>query len=145
ESHTAGWGNTAVGVISLNELTTGVHNIAIGADSGNGITTGSNNISIGTDLISNSSRTIRIGGSTHDRAFIAGIRDTTTGNNNAVTVVIDSAGQLGTVSSSMRSKESIADLGDVASALQRLRPVQFQYRQPFADGTKPVQYGLIAE
>jgi hypothetical protein len=27
----------------------------------------------------------------------------------------------------------------------RLRPVTFRYRQPFADGGKPVHYGLIAE
>jgi hypothetical protein len=26
-----------------------------------------------------------------------------------------------------------------------LRPVTFRYRKPFADGSKPVQYGLIAE
>ena len=27
----------------------------------------------------------------------------------------------------------------------RLRPVTFRYDKPFADGSKPVQYGLIAE
>ena len=27
----------------------------------------------------------------------------------------------------------------------RLRPVTFRYQKPFADGSKPVQYGLIAE
>jgi predicted nuclease with TOPRIM domain len=27
----------------------------------------------------------------------------------------------------------------------RLRPVAFRYRQPAADGSKPIQYGLIAE
>ena len=27
----------------------------------------------------------------------------------------------------------------------RLRPVTFRYRKPFADGGKPLQYGLIAE
>jgi hypothetical protein len=27
----------------------------------------------------------------------------------------------------------------------RLRPVTFRYKQPFADGSKPIQYGLIAE
>jgi hypothetical protein len=27
----------------------------------------------------------------------------------------------------------------------RLRPVTFRYKQPFDDGTKPIQYGLIAE
>jgi len=26
-----------------------------------------------------------------------------------------------------------------------LRPVTFRYQKPFADGSKPIQYGLIAE
>ena len=70
----------------------------------------------------------------------------TTGLNNAQTVVIDSAGQLGTVSSSLRTKVDIAELEpSVTSALHRLRPVQFRYRQAFADGSTPIQYGLIAE
>jgi len=140
-----GSGNIAIGANSLSSLTTGFGNIAIGEGAGGGITDGSDNIHIGSVSSPNEGHTIRIGRAAHFRTFIAGIRATTTGNNDAVTVVIDSNGQLGTVLSSARSKESIADLGDVASALQRLRPVQFQYRQPFADGSKPVQYGLIAE
>jgi hypothetical protein len=27
----------------------------------------------------------------------------------------------------------------------RLRPVTFRYRKPYADGSSPIQYGLIAE
>jgi len=27
----------------------------------------------------------------------------------------------------------------------RLRPVTFRYEKPFADGSRPIQYGLIAE
>jgi hypothetical protein len=35
---------------------------------------------------------------------------------------------------------------DTASdGLLRLRPVTFRYQKPFADGSKPIQYGLIAE
>ena len=35
---------------------------------------------------------------------------------------------------------------DTASSdLMRLRPVTFRYQKPFADGSKPIQYGLIAE
>jgi hypothetical protein len=33
----------------------------------------------------------------------------------------------------------------VSSGLMRLRPVTFRYQKPFADGSKPIQYGLIAE
>jgi hypothetical protein len=143
-STTGSW-NTAIGVSSLSFLTTGSGNIAIGENAGVGITSGVENIRIGNSLFTNDSNTIRIGGGAHLRTFVSGIRGTATANNNAVTVVIDSAGQLGTMSSTRRSKEAITDIGDVASALQRLRPVQFRYRQPFADGSKPVQYGLIAE
>lgn len=62
-----------------------------------------------------------------------------------MTVVIDSNGQLGTVSSSRRFKEDIRDMNDASSGLLRLRPVTYRYAQPYADGGKPLDYGLIAE
>ena len=65
--------------------------------------------------------------------FAAGIRGVTTGNNDAIAVVIDSNGQLGTVSSSRRFKEDIHDMDTVGSGLMRLRPVTFRYQKPFAD------------
>jgi hypothetical protein len=73
------------------------------------------------------------------------VRSVTTGKNDAIPVVIDSNGQLGTVSSSQRFKEDIRDMGDSSRALLRLRPVTFRYRKSFDDGSKPIQYGLIAE
>ncbi|MBV8729052.1 MAG: tail fiber domain-containing protein [Acidobacteriia bacterium] len=63
----------------------------------------------------------------------------TTANNNVIPVVIDSNGQLGTVSSSRRFKEDIHDMGDASTNLMRLRPVTFRYQKPFADGSKPTQ------
>ena len=36
-------------------------------------------------------------------------------------------------------------MGDASRGLMRLRPVTFRYQKPFADGSKPIQYGLIAE
>jgi hypothetical protein len=36
-------------------------------------------------------------------------------------------------------------MGDATQGLLRLRPVTFRYKQPFADGSQPKQYGLIAE
>src|SRR5205823_1095093 len=54
-------------------------------------------------------------------------------------------GQLGTASSSRRFKEDIFDMGDASSGLLRLRPVTFRYKKPYADGSKPLDYGLIAE
>ena len=59
--------------------------------------------------------------------------------------MVDSNGNLGTVSSSRRYKEDIQDMRDASDGLLRLRPVTFRYKEPFGDGSKPVQYGLIAE
>jgi hypothetical protein len=77
--------------------------------------------------------------------FPNGVRGVTTGSGDAVNVVIDSNGQLGTISSSRRFKEDIHDMGDASRGLMRLRPVTFRYKKPFDDGSKPIQYGLIAE
>jgi hypothetical protein len=67
------------------------------------------------------------------------------GRSVGVFVVIDSNGQLGTVSSSVRFKEDIQDMGNASTDLMQLRPVTFRYKNPFADGSKAIQYGLIAE
>jgi hypothetical protein len=77
--------------------------------------------------------------------FITGIRGITTANNNAIPVLIDSSGQLGTVSSSRRYKEDIHDMADASRRLLQLRPVTFRYTQAYGDGSKPQQFGLIAE
>ena len=34
---------------------------------------------------------------------------------------------------------------DASTGLMKLRPVTFHYKKAFDDGSKPVQYGLIAE
>jgi len=52
---------------------------------------------------------------------------------------------LGTVPSSRRYKEDINDMADASDGLMQLRPVTFRYRKPYEDGSKPIQYGLIAE
>ncbi len=138
--------NTALGAAALSALVTGSNNIAVGRSAGLAVTSGSDNIHVGSSG-ANESGTIRIGTTnTHDRAFVAGVRGVATGLNNAVGVVIDTNGQLGTVSSSRKTKFDIADLDTtVTAALQRLHPVQFRYTQAFADGSTPLQYGLIAE
>jgi len=69
----------------------------------------------------------------------------TTGVVDAVAVLVDSAGQLGTMSSSARFKEDIHDMGEASRRLMQLRPVVFRYKQASSDGSKPLQYGLIAE
>jgi hypothetical protein len=55
---------------------------------------------------------------------------------------VDANGQLGTISSSRRFKQDVADMGDASSNLMELRPVTFHYKT-HPDG--PLQFGLIAE
>jgi hypothetical protein len=149
-SNTTGFDNTAIGTSALGANTAGSNNIAVGFQAGINVTT-SNNISIGNEGTASDNGTIRIGcqGScypigTQSSAFIAGIFGTSTGLP-GVSVMIDSNGNLGTVSSSRRYKEDIEDMGEASNGILRLRPVTFRYKKAFDDGSKPIQYGLIAE
>jgi len=56
--------------------------------------------------------------------------------------VIDSADQLGTVSSSRRFKKGIKLMDSASEAILALKPVTFHYK---SDETNTPQYGLIAE
>jgi hypothetical protein len=147
EANTIGNYNTALGQFALPANTTGSSNIAIGHQAAQSVSAAnSNNIHIGSSGASADSGVIRIGTiGTQTSFFAAGISGVTTGVNDAVPVMVDSNGQLGTVSSSRRFKEDIEDMGNVSEGLMRLRPVTFRYQKPFADGSKPLQYGLVAE
>ena len=145
-NNTTGSSNTAVGVGALNNNNTGGSNIAIGHTAGVNPNASFNSIFIGNVGSSNDTTTIKIGTQgTQTTTFIAGIRGVTTASNNAIPVLVASNGQLGTVSSSRRYKEDIEPMGDVSAPLMKLRPVTFRYKKPYADGAKPIQYGLIAE
>ena len=63
----------------------------------------------------------------------------------SVTVYVDKNGKLGSLMSSRRYKEDIRDMGDASQRLFELRPVTYHYKQLDADGSKPLEYGLIAE
>ncbi len=76
---------------------------------------------------------------------IKGISGVMTAINNAVPVLIDSAGQLGTINSSRRYKEDIDNMARASDNLLSLRPVIFRYKKAIEDGDIPIQYGLIAE
>ena len=143
---TEGQYNTAVGYQTMQLVDTGSNNIAIGYGAGSSLAGArSHNILIGSQG-ADADGQIRIGQAPWQTKFFAtGIRSVTTGVNDAVAVVIDSNGQLGTVSSSRRYKEDIHDMGDASRGLMQLRPVTFRYTKPFDDGSKPIQYGLIAE
>jgi Chaperone of endosialidase len=149
-SNTTGQSNTAMGAYALNFNSTGSFNIAIGNRAGYNLTGGNNNIAIGNEALGTESDTIRIGtangvNGSHSRAFIAGIRGVTTGIVDAIPVVVDSAGQLGTLSSSRRVKDDIADMGGASSALMKLRPVTFYYKTDRNPEGRTLQYGLVAE
>jgi hypothetical protein len=103
------------------------------------------NIEIGNAGVPAESDTIRIWtNGTQTKAFVAGIHGVTTGLAGAA-VLVDANGQLGTVSSSRRYKEDIQPMADASDRLLKLRTVKFRYKQPDAQGDKPIQYGLIAE
>ena len=76
------------------------------------------------------------------RTFISGIRGVTTGNANAIAVMIDSDGQLGTMSSSRRFKHEIKPMDTASQSILSLKPVTFNYK---SDNTNTPQFGLIAE
>jgi uncharacterized coiled-coil protein SlyX len=65
-----------------------------------------------------------------------------TAQNNALPVLIDSAGQLGTVSSSRRYKKEIKPMEKASEAILALKPVTFHYK---SDETNRPEFGLIAE
>ena len=138
-------GNTALGANALASMTAGGSNVAIGAGAGVGLSSGDNNIYIvhqGTG--GPESQTIRIGTANHLRTFVAGINGTLVGAS-GVPVLIDNLGQLGTVVSSARFKDDIADMGGASAALSLLRPVTFHYKSGPDRANRQLQYGLIAE
>lgn len=141
-NNVTGHSNTANGAFALFNNTSGDGNIALGNSAGLLRTTGNFNIDIGNPGLAGESNTIRIGNNQHTRTFITGIRGVTTGNANAIPVLIDSLGQIGTLSSSRRFKKEIKPIEKASEAILALEPVTFQYKN---DKTNTPQYGLIAE
>jgi hypothetical protein len=140
-----GHDNTVIGAWARANNSSGSGNLILGAFAGindNGV--GSNNIIVAHTGVLDDDVTTRIG-EFQTRAFIAGIQGVTTGINDAVNVVIDSNGQLGTASSSRRYKEDINDMGSASDRLLQLHPVTFRYKESYANGEQPLDYGLIAE
>ncbi|MCL5436695.1 MAG: tail fiber domain-containing protein [Candidatus Dependentiae bacterium] len=144
---TTGSNNTFVGQYAGQPITTGSNNIIIGNAAGSSYTaTNGSNICIGNAGSANETNTIRIGtqgsgAGQQNACYIAGIRDKTTGVANAIPILIDSNGQLGTISSSRRYKENIVSLSSQDRFMQ-LNPVTFNYK---TDESRSTQYGLIAE
>ena len=137
-----GTDNIAIGFGALLN-NTGSGNVALGTLAGANLTTGNSNLVIGNLLggVAGEANTMRIGLSQF-RTFISGIRGVTTGNANAIPVMIDSDGQLGTMSSSRRFKHEIKPMDTASQAILSLKPVTFNYK---SDNTNTPQFGLIAE
>jgi hypothetical protein len=146
-SNIAGNGNVAIGGSTLFANTAGNNNVAIG-DSALQNTTGSGNIAIGSNagsLVGSSGNVIAIGSPGDDvdnSCFIGNIRGIQTQNADAIPVLVDSAGQLGTASSSQRFKKEIKPMEKASEAILALKPVTFHYK---TDKTGTSQFGLIAE
>jgi hypothetical protein len=148
-THVTGTGNTAVGdnalwssasgnynvAVGQNALyySLGHNNIAVGRYAGDTLVTGDNNIYIGADGVATESNSTYIGN------IFGGT------SSSGAAVFINSAGKLGTTTSSARFKENVAPLGDVSRLVQALTPVSFHYKPGFDDGSRVTQYGLIAE
>jgi hypothetical protein len=133
-SNTAGDSNTAIGLDALANNTTGARNVALGVGAGLEVTTANNVICIGSNNV--------FGANVSNTCFIDNIRGVTTQNANAIPVLIDPAGQLGTMSSSRRFKDDIKPMDKASEAVLALKPVTFHYK---SDKTNRPEFGLIAE
>jgi hypothetical protein len=141
----SGSSNVALGALAL-EKATGSRNVAIGISAGASLVTGNDNIYISSGSLASESGVIRIGstGGPQFSTFIGGIYGVSL--TNTLPVEINSTGQLSAPNlSSRRYKDDIQDMAGSSDNLMRLRPVTFRYKQSAQDGTKPLQYGLIAE
>jgi hypothetical protein len=140
-NNVSGNSNTGVGFNALGS-NTGSSNIAIGESAGFNLTNGKNNIDIGNTGTAGESAKIRIGNKAHKSTFIAGIRGVTVAG--GIGVIIDTNGQLGTVSSSRRFKDDIKPMDKASEALLSLHPVTFRYKKEL-DPVGIPQFGLVAE
>jgi hypothetical protein len=138
-----GFGNVALGQGALGNVTTGNLNIAIGSSAGQNLAAGSFNIDIGNLPAADESHTMRLGDASQHQTFIAGIYGV--GSSGGTEVFVNSSGQLGTSVSSLRFKEEVEEMGEASAGLMRLRPVTFRYKPAYDDGSRLLQYGLIAE
>jgi hypothetical protein len=122
--------STAVGSRALEHATKGF-NIAVGFEAGLNVTTALGVIAIGS-----------LGDNVDGSCFIGNIGGVTTNVANAIPVLIDSHGQLGTASSSQRFKKDIKPMQGTSNSILDLKPVTFHYR---SDKSSTPQFGLIAE
>jgi hypothetical protein len=148
-NNTTGAGNTAIGINALGSSATGNNNTAVGSNALVNVTTGFQNTALGNSAgsgVMTAGNVICIGqvfgADVNNTCFIGNIRGVTTINNDALPVLVDSAGQLGTASSSRRFKRDIQAMDKASEAVLALKPVAFHYK---SDKTNRPEFGLIAE
>jgi hypothetical protein len=158
QNNVDGSSNTAVGAAALRDNVSGSDNQAFGRGALR-LNEGSGNIAIGREAGAtpplsgqyNNCILLGIPGDTDaldpdGRAYIGNVRDVATGNLDAVPVLIDSSGQLGTINSSRRFKKDIREMDQTSEAILALKPVTFHYRNGDTKKARQTpQYGLIAE
>ena len=129
--NTTGSNNIAIGSSALPNNTSGNFNIAVGAGAGGAITNAFNCIAIGHQ-----------GANVSQSCFIGNIRNAVVAPD-AMPVLIDSVGKLGTTNgSSRRFKTQIKPMDKASESILALKPVTFCYT---GDNTNTPQFGLIAE
>ena len=145
---TTGERNTAVGVLALYQNTSGTFNIAIGGQALSSNTEGGGNIALGFgagDSVTTANNVICIGASGENvstSCYIGQIFGATSSAGTAV--FINSAGKLGTMTSSRRFKDDIKPMDQASEAILALKPVTFRYKQQIDPKGVP-QFGLVAE
>lgn len=141
---TTGIRNTLLGRSACASLLTGSRNIVLGYSSGSAyVAAESDNILINQPGVVSETGAIRIGSSgSQTTCYIAGITGVTSAG--AVTAVINASGQLGTIVSSQRFKNTINNVTpEKLAALLQLRVVSFYMND---DVNKEfINYGCIAE
>jgi len=145
---TTGERNTAVGVLALYQNTSGNFNIAIGGQALSSNTEGDGNIALGFgagDSVTTANNVICIGASGENvstSCYIGQIFGATSSAGTAV--FVNSAGKLGTTTSSRRFKDDIKPMDQASEAILALKPVTFRYKQQIDPKGVP-QFGLVAE
>ena len=130
-SNTTGNFNTTDGAHSLENNTTGSGNAALGFGAGDNVTTANNVIAIGSP-----------GENVSHSCYIGEIFGSTSSGGTAV--FINSAGKLGTTTSSRRFKEEIKPMERTSEAIFALKPVTFRYKKGIDPQGIP-QFGLVTE
>ena len=125
---TTGGYNSGFGQHALNKITTGMNNVAIGYNSGGITTTGSNNISLGSD---SSTTTVNIDGQcTLGSTSITNLRC----NDTSISSLSDS-----------RDKTNVVDIPLGLSFLNTVRPVSFDWDRRDGSMAGKKDFGFIAQ